>query len=168
MNNIKLTDRLFLTPEFLPAATKGIREVPLLTTGDANLDALLVEPNSSNRKLNYIDVPVLLKVMISKRFAISAGPSFSFLTGATDTYKSSPIDGSVLTSELDIKSMVSRFDVAGTIDLSYAISQAREGKGLNLYIRYSKGFIDILNHNPGNPFTHSTFQFGATFPFIEE
>ena len=106
--------------------------------------------------------------MISNRFAISAGPSFSFLTGATDTYKSSPIDGSVLTSELDIKSMVSRFDVAGTIDLSYAISQAREGKGLNLYIRYSKGFIDILNDNPGDPFTHSTFQFGATFPFIEE
>ena len=53
VNNIKLSDRLFLTPEFLPAASRGIKDVPTLSTGDPGLDQLLIDPDKSNRKLNF-------------------------------------------------------------------------------------------------------------------
>ena len=68
VNNIKLTEKLI--PEFLPLSSRGIKDVPLLSTGDPNLDDLLVDVESSDRKMNYIDIPVLLKVKLSKLDAI--------------------------------------------------------------------------------------------------
>ena len=166
VNNIKLTEKLSLIPEFLPLSSRGIKDVPLLSTGDPNLDDLLVDPESSDRKLSYIDIPVLLKVKLGDRFRISAGPQVSILTGATDTYMSSPIDGTVLTTELDIKSEINSIDAGAVIDLEYILAPPKGGKGINLYVRYYKGFIDLLKENSGDPFTTSMIQFGATFPFV--
>jgi len=166
VNNIKLTEKLSLIPEFLPLSSRGIKDVPLLSTGDPNLDDLLVDPESSDRKLSYIDIPVLLKVKLGDRFRISAGPQVSILTGATDTYMSSPIDGTVLTTELDIKSEINSIDAGAVIDLEYILAPPKGGKGINLYVRYYKGFIDLLKENSGDRFTTSMIQFGATFPFV--
>ena len=168
VNNIRLTDKLSLIPEFLPLSSRGIKDVPLLSTGDPNLDDLLVDPESSDRKLKYIDIPVLLKVKLSDRFNISAGPQISFLTGATDTYKSSSIDDVILTSELDIKSELNTIDAGAVIDFEYILVPPKGGKGINIYVRYSKGFVDLLKENPGDPYTTSLIQFGATFPFVKE
>ncbi|MCK5068659.1 MAG: PorT family protein [Bacteroidales bacterium] len=168
VNNIRLTDNLSLIPEFLPLSSRGIKDVPLLTTGDPDLDDLLVDPESSDRKLNYIDIPVLLKVKLSDRFSISAGPQISFLTGATDTYKSSPIDDVILTAELDIKSEINTIDASAVIDFEYILVPPRGGKGINIYVRYSKGFVDLVKENSGTKYTTSLIQFGATFPFVKE
>jgi len=74
----------------------------VVTTGNPDLDGLLGEVESSDRKLSYLDIPVLLKVKLSDRFSISFGPKFSYLTSAADTYKSVPIEDVVLTAEMDI------------------------------------------------------------------
>lgn len=168
VNNIKLTEKLSLIPEFLPMAARGIKDVPLLSTGDPDLDDLLVDPNSSDRKLNYIDIPVLLKLKLGDRFSIAAGPQISFLTGATDTYKSSPIDDVILTTELDIKSELNTIDAGAVIDFEYILVPPKGGKGINLYIRYGKGFVDLVKESSGTKYTTSMIQFGATFPFVKE
>ena len=168
VNNIKLTEKLSLIPEFLPLSSRGIKDVPLLSTGDPNLDDLLVDVESSDRKMNYIDIPVLLKVKLSNRFSIAAGPQISFLTGATDTYKSSTIDDVILTTELDIKSALNTIDAGVVIDLEYILVHPKGGKGINLYIRYGKGFVDLVKESSGTKYTTSLIQFGATFPFVEE
>jgi len=168
INNIKLTDRLFLTPEFLPLAPRGVKDVTILTTGDPNLDELLVNPSSTDRKLNYIDVPVLLRYHLTERFRVSGGPQISFLTGASDIYYSEPIDDAVLTTELDIKESISSIDIGGVIDLSYMFSKPHGGKGMVLYLRYNLGFMDMVKNNTGDPRRNSSIQFGAAFPFIEK
>ena len=168
VNNIRLTDHLSLVPEFLPFAPRSIRHVPVLTTGNPNLDELLIDPNSTNRKLKYIDIPVLLRVHLTDRFSLSAGPQISFLTGAQDTYESSPIDGAILNTKLDITGELNRVDVGTVIDLQYVLVQPKGGKGINVYIRYGKGFLDLVKENSGNPYTTSLIQFGATFPFVEK
>ncbi|MEN8227813.1 MAG: outer membrane beta-barrel protein [Bacteroidota bacterium] len=168
VNNIKLTEKFYLIPEFLPLSPRKITDVPLLTTGDPNLDDLLVDPSSSDRKIFYIDMPVLLKYKFAKRFSISAGPHMSILTSATDIYKSSSIDGTILTTELDIKSELKRIDAGAMIDLEYILVPPKGGKGINLYVRYSKGFVDLVKENSGDPITASLLQFGATFPFVKE
>lgn len=43
---------------------------------------------------------------------------------------------------------------------------ARDGRGLNVHARYTKGFTDILENNPGDAVTNSVFQFFVSFPFI--
>jgi Outer membrane protein beta-barrel domain len=167
INNIKLTEKLTLTPEFLPLSGRGIKDVPVLTTGNPDLDDLLVDPSSTDRKLSYIDIPVLLKYKLSPRFSVSAGPQLSFLTGATDIYKSSPLDGAVLTTELEIEDALNTVDLAAAIDLTFILVEPKNGKGVNLYIRFTQGFIDIVKDNPGQRYTNTTIQFGGAFPFVE-
>ncbi len=167
INNIKLTEKLTLTPEFLPLSRRGIKDVPVLTTGNPDLDDLLVDPTSTDRKLSYIDIPVLLKYKLSPRFSVSAGPQISFLTGATDIYKSSPIDEAILTTELDIEDALNTVDLAAAVDLTYILVEPKNGKGVNLYIRFTQGFIDIVKDNTGQRYTNTTIQFGGAFPFVE-
>lgn len=168
VNNIRLTDRFTLLAEFHPLSARKITDVPVLTTGNPDLDSLLVAVKSTDRKLSYLDIPILLKVKLSDRFSISAGPQISFLTGATDTYKASPLEGADLISEIDIKSAVNSVDIAGVIDLMYILVPPKGGKGVNLFLRYSKGFLDIGNKEGGGRQTASLFQVGATFPFVQK
>jgi len=166
VNNIRLSDKLTLVPEFIPLAPRQIKDVPVLTTGNPDLDNLLVEVESADRKLTYIDIPILLKVKLSERFSISAGPQISFLTGATDTYKSIPIEDVRLTTEIDIKDAVNKMDVGATIDLMYILVHPKGGKGINLFLRYNKGFMDLSKSSESAKYTSSMIQFGATFPFV--
>lgn len=166
VNNIKLTERLSLIPEFIPAASRKIMDVPVLTTGNPNLDDLLVDVEYADRKLNYIDIPVLLQVKLSDRFSISAGPQISFRTKATDTYRSSPIDGATLNTELDIKSAIKAIDAGAVIDLECILVHNKGGKGVNLFLRYNKGFLNLVKEPGDTKFTTSMFQLGATFPFL--
>lgn len=167
INNIRLSDKFSLTPEFIPLSGRGIKDVPVLTTGNQDLDDLLIEPSSTDRKLSYIDIPVLLKYKLSPRFYISAGPQISFLTSATDIYKSSPIDEAVLTTEIDITEALNTVDLAAAIDFTYVLSEPKNGKGVNLYIRFTRGFLDIRNDIAGERMTNTCIQFGGAFPFVE-
>jgi len=168
INNIRLTDRLYLTPEFLPLSPRGVREVPILSTGYPELDDLLINPSSTDRKLSYIDVPVLLRYRLTERLMVSAGPQISFLTGAADSYRSEPLEGVELTTELDIRDAIKPVDVGAALDISYLFSEPMGGKGLILYLRYNLGFMDMIKNNSGDPRRNSAIQFGAAFPFIEK
>ena len=167
VNNIRLNERFFLTPEFLALSPRGVKDVPVLTTGSPELDDLLQDVSSTDRKLSYLDIPVLLKMKLGKRWSVSAGPQFSFLTGATDIYKSSPINGSILTTEVEIKDAIAKMDVGATLNFTYMVSKAIGGKGMNLFVRFTQGFVDLTINEGTNRHTSSLFQFGASFPFIE-
>ncbi len=168
VNNIKLSEKFSLLPEFIALSPRGVKDIPTLSTGIPELDDLLGNPEFTDRKLSYIDVPVLVKYHINDRWSVSAGPQISFLVSATDVYRSSPIEGITLKTELDIKDAVNNIDLAAVIDLTFVVSKPVNGKGFNLFARYGLGFIDILKENEGDPFHNSTFQFGATFPFVEK
>lgn len=168
VNNIRLNDKFTLLAEFLPVATRSVRNFPVVTTGNLSLDELLIEVESTDRKLKYIDIPVLLKMKLSDRFSISAGPQFSLLTNAVDIYRSSPVSGAVLTTELDIKSALRKVDAGAVIDLMYILVPPRGGKGINLFARYAKGFVGLVKDDSGPRYTSSMIQIGATFPFVEK
>jgi len=168
VNNIKVTEKLSFIPEFIPLAARQIKDVPVLSTGNPDLDDLLGDVEYTDRKLKYIDIPLLLKFKLSERFSISAGPQISFLTGAKDTYKSSAIDDVILTTELDIKSAIRKMDAGAVIDMMYILVPPKGGKGVNLYLRYIKGFMDLVKESDGTRYTSSMIQVGATFPFVSK
>jgi len=168
VNNIKLTEKLSLTPEFIPLSQKGIRNLPVLSTGNPDMDSLLIHPSSTDRKLGYIDIPILLKYKLSRRWSIAAGPQVSFLTSAVDVYKSSPINDVILTTEVDIEEAIKKVDFGLAIDLTYRVSEHLAGKGLDLFFRYNQGFTDMVKDNTGTKRTDITFQIGAAFPFVEK
>lgn len=168
VNNIKLTEKFSLLPEFIALSPRGVKDMPTLSTGIPELDDLLGNPEFTDRKLDYIDIPVLIKYHLTDRWSISAGPQLSFLIDATDVYRSSPLEGVTLKTDLDIKEALRTVDLAGVIDLTFVVSKPTNGKGVNLFARYGLGIIDIQKEHEGDPYRNSTFQFGATFPFVEK
>ena len=168
VNNIRLSEQYYLTPEFLALSHRGIRDQEVITTGNPELDSLLRSPTRTDRKLSYVDIPILLRRNLGDRWSISAGPQISILSSATDIYYSEPVSEIVLQTEVDIRDKLASLDLSAVLDLSFRISDPKGGKGMILYLRFSRGFININRNTDRDPAFHHTLQFGASFPFIKE
>lgn len=166
--NIKLSEKFSLVPEFSPVSRKGVKDIPLLPTGDPNLDALLQNSSKTVRTLNYLDIPVVAKYNVDDRISIGAGPYLGILTDATDLYTSEVFDKEDLNFEDNIKSDLRSLDYGFVFEISYSVSNARGGKGLVVHARYQLGLADILRDNTGKAIKNSVFQVFVSFPFIKE
>jgi len=167
VNNIRLGEKSYLMPEFIALSPRGLRNIPVLTTGVEDLDSLLLYPESTDRKLSYLDLPILFQYRITERWHVAAGPQFSILTGAVDAYAAEPIEGIDVKTEIDIKKAFRGWDLGFAVDLTYVVSKPKGGKGMNLFLRYSRGFLDLLQEDANMQYYNSLLQFGAVFPFVE-
>ena len=167
VNNIRLGDKWYLMPEFLPLSSKGLKNIPVLTTGIRDLDSNLTYPESTDPKLSYLDIPVLVQYRLTDRWHLALGPQVSFLTGAVDAYEAEPLDGINVNTEIDISEPFRGWDLGFAVDLTYVVSPPKGGKGMNLFLRYSRGFLDLLKDDSNNQYYNSFLQFGAVFPFVE-
>ena len=50
----------------------------------------------------------------------------------------------------------------------YVLVPPKSGKGINLFARYAKGFVDISKDEADPRTTSSMIQVGATFPFVQK
>jgi hypothetical protein len=166
MVNMKLSDKIFLVPEFMPLSPKGAKNIPFPSTGDASLDQLVLPTTSTATELNYIDIPVVVKYYVTKDLGIEAGPQISILTGATDIFRGKIKEDDDLVFESDIKSRLNTIDVGVVAGMTYSLWNERGGKGLYIHVRYAFGLMDIVKDNPGDAVKNSTFQFAVSFPFI--
>jgi hypothetical protein len=168
MANIKLKDKFYLIPEFMPLSPKGAEDIPLRATGDPGLDTLLQNPTATARELNYIDIPVVAKYYLHPKLSLGAGPQISILTGAVAKFQSSVEEDNDLTFEDNIKSRLNSVDFGMVFDLTYSLWQARKGKGLNIHARYALGLTDTIKDNPGDAIKNSAIQLSVSLPFIKE
>lgn len=164
--HIKLSDKLYLKPEFKPLSQKGAKKVNIIASIPED-----ITPDETKLKLNYIEVPILLQYYISSKLYISTGPQISFLTTASQFTTGTLNGGSDITFDLDTKSLFNNIDFSFPLELGYSVSfstkKSTSKVDLNLFARYSYGFIDIFS-NPVVVSSHnSTFQIGASFPFIK-
>jgi Outer membrane protein beta-barrel domain len=166
--NIRLTKKLFLIPEFAAISGKGAKNIPYLSSGIPELDELVGEPSKSHMRLRYLDMPIIARYNINERFSIGTGPQFSILTASEIVYESSVQDKDKIVywqgSQLDWN----KYDFGWTGEVAYRISKALGGKTIDLHLRYTKGFTDIIENNPGDAVTNSVFQFAVSLPFIKE
>jgi hypothetical protein len=164
--SIKLSDSFYLTPEFLPLSHKGIKDIPPLITGNAELDALLENPSSTIRKLHYLDVPVILQYKINNKFSVGVGPQFSYLLSGADHYEADIFDNDKVVHEENLEDRANSFDMGIVLDLMYIVKEPVGGKGMNLHLRYEYGLTDIVKDNPGDAVRNSVIQIALEFPFV--
>lgn len=167
---IKLNDKFYLVPEFMPLSPKGASDIPLRETENSSLDTLLQNPTNTARELNYIDIPVVLKFCIRRnpKVSIGAGPQISILTSATDKFQSKIREDNDLTFKENIKSQLNTIEFGVVFDLMYSLWGARNGKGLDLHARYTLGLTDTVKDNPGKAVKNSLWQISVSFPFVSE
>lgn len=85
--------------------------------------------------LNYVTLPILLKLYLTKQLNIEAGPYFSYLIGVTPSL--TKIDGAEITLS----------DLVGTKDAGIALGLGYETKvGLTINARFNLGLSDVASN----------------------
>jgi hypothetical protein len=166
MASMKLSDKFYLVPEFMPLSPKGAKNIPFRSTGNVSLDQVIQPTTSTAMQMNYIDIPIVAKYYVTKDIGLEVGPQISILTSATDVYRGKIKEDDDLVYENNVKSSLNTIDVGVVVGLTYSLWDARGGKGLYVHARYAYGLMDIVKDNPGEAMKNSVFQFAISLPFI--
>lgn len=166
ITTIKINDRFYIAPEFLPLSPKGAKNIPLALTGDPEIDDILEFVTDSERALNYIDIPVVARYYVHERVGVGCGPQLSILTSAEDIYTADLSGDQIVGYQRDIKDEMNLFEFGLVADITYTAWKARRGKGLNFHLRYALGLTDTVKDNPSTALTNSYIQVSVSFPFV--
>ncbi len=161
-----INDRWQLNPQLHPLSQKGTRNtIPLI-----DLPAEFNNPKT-RFKLNYIEIPVMLRYNLDERIFLAAGPQIGFLSSAEQISKGEY--GNDTKGELRVNAQKFFKGVAFSfpIELGYWTHVSTKNSSsiinFNVYARYCPGITPIYKEGFGHPdATISTFQLGLVFPFI--
>ena len=165
---IKLDEDWYLQPEISFISGKGARNVPKVITGNNEVDIILEDVEYGFLDLDYIDAPILLKYYTSQKWHVGLGPYISYLTSASNFYETT-VD---VAGEIELRQIttdnIKRWDYGIMAEVAYAPSRAENSDDMNLHLRISYGFSDILKDNPGNAVNNFMIQGMVSFPFMAE
>ncbi len=112
-------------------------------------------------KLDYLNIPVMLKLYLGKRFNFQAGPQVGFLLSARRESVDS-FGGITETLDEDIKSFLSDVDFGLSFGLAYQWKI-----GVFIDTRYNLGVTDISKVEFNNSdIENGTFQFSLGYMFL--
>jgi hypothetical protein len=166
--NIRFGERWGIVPEFAAFSIRGAEGVPLQSTGNPELDALLANTSKSESRLNYIDVPVVVQYRPHPRWQLGLGAQLSYLKRAQNVYRAKVFEDEDLTYQDDVRDSLNRWDWGLLAEAGFVLLPTRKGPGLTLHVRYAQGLSDIVKDNPGDPVRTSMWQFSLSLPFLAE
>ena len=137
--DIKLRDSAWMVHTgVLVKSTLGESNLPVYSLNDPELDNSFAE-GQVNKKINYFNVPIMMKYKINKRFYAEAGIMPSLRAKAYDIFTVSDGNGD-LEYTLDIRDKYHRLDFGLIGGVGYRLMG---GNGMNLGVRYYLGLVDI-------------------------
>ena len=158
--NMKLSEKWFFKPEFKPLTPRGFKGNSSLLTGTVVDGPFANVP--TERSLNYIDIPVLIHYQVIDKVLIGFGPQINFLRKAQEKFEGK----NNATYDQDIKDKLNGTDYGLTAALTYQMITKRNGKGINVQLRYYQGLADVYKNVGSNK--NNTFSINLEFPFISD
>ena len=122
----------------LVKSTLGESNLPVYALGDPNLDNAFAG-GRVQKKINYFNVPVMMKYKFNKNIYAEAGIMPSLRAKAHDIFTASDGNGD-LEYRLDTGDQYHRLDFGLIGGLGYRLMG---GNGMNLGVRYYLGLVDI-------------------------
>lgn len=119
-------------------STMGAENLPLYALGDANLDNAF-NGGSVATKLQYFNVPIMLKYKFRNNFFVEGGTVLGLLRKATDTFVNTVQEQDDLAYERDVKDAYHPLDAGVMFGVGYRLLG---GNGMNLGVRYYHGLVD--------------------------
>jgi hypothetical protein len=119
-------------------SSMGSDRLPVYPLGNPDLDNAFAS-GEVERKINYFNVPVMMKRKLGSRFYAEAGMMPALRTKAFDYFTAEDPSGD-LEYRLDIKDDYHRLDFGLIGGIGYRL---KGGNGMNLGIRYYYGLVDI-------------------------
>ena len=137
--DIKLKDSAWMVHTgVLVKSTMGESNLPTYSLGDPDLDNSFAD-GRVKKKINYFNVPIMMKYKINKRIYAEAGIMPSLRAKAYDIFTTSDSNGD-LEYTLDIRDKYHRLDFGLIGGVGYRLLG---GNGMNLGVRYYLGLVDI-------------------------
>lgn len=121
-------------------STMGGDNLPVYSLNDSHLDTAFAS-GSITRKLNYFNVPVMIKYQTKNHFYAEGGILLGLMYGATDEFRNKVQEEDDLTYRLKIKDQFHPLDGGLVFGVGYRLLG---GNGLNLGVRYYYGLVDIM------------------------
>jgi|WetSurSiteA1Bulk_404760.scaffolds.fasta_scaffold35000_2 hypothetical protein len=139
--DIKLKDPAWMVHTgVIVKSTLGADHMPVYSLDDPGLDAEF-SGGSVTRKLNYFNVPIMLKYRTNSRIFVEGGVQLGLLHKAADTFKQGVPEGGDLSYKLDIMDRYYRLDAGLILGFGYRLLG---GNGMNIGVRYYHGLADVL------------------------
>jgi len=138
--DIKLPDSSWMVHTgVIVKSTLGMVDQPVYSLNDEDLDAAFNSGSVATR-LQYFNVPIMIKYKINKHFFVEGGPMLGLLHKAKDEFTNSVKETDDLTYQLDVKERYHPLDAGIMVGVGYRLMG---GNGMNLGVRYYYGLVDI-------------------------
>ena len=120
-------------------STMGAEGINVYSLGNTDLDAVFAT-GSITRKLNYFNVPVMMKYKFNPHIYAQAGIQLGLKYKGTDTFLNSVEEDEDLAYKVDIKEQYHPLDAGLCAGIGYRLLG---GNGMNIGIQYYYGLIDV-------------------------
>jgi hypothetical protein len=139
--DIKLKDPAWMVHTgVLVKSTLGADHIPVYPLNDPGLDEEF-SGGSVTRKLNYFNVPIMLKYRPKGQLFLEGGVQLGLLYKAADTFFQQVPDAGDLSYKLDIRDQYYRLDAGLIVGVGYRLLG---GNGMNVGLRYYYGLADVV------------------------
>ena len=152
--DIKLRDTSWMIHSgVMVKSSFGARKLPVYSLDDPGLDAVFSN-GSVTRKLNYFNVPVMIKRRFTRRLLAEVGPMVSLLNKGVDEFINSVADDDDLIHTVKIKKQYHPLDFGFIGGVCYRMMK---GNGLNVGVRYYFGLTDVEIDDSGPDLFNRSF-----------
>lgn len=156
---LKKSPHWFLHTGVLVKSTMGAKDITYVPVGDSTLDAVF-SAGQKDRKLNYFNVPILIKYKLENGLFFELGPMLSLLYKSFDVYNGKYL-GEDLTLAVSTKEDANRLDVGVEAGIGYYL---RKRNGVYVGIRYYQGLRNIAKDVAQMSQLNSSFFLYASIP----
>ena len=136
--NLKNPSWMFNTGVIVKS-TMGANGIAVYSLNDEKLDAVFAE-GSIKRKINYFNVPLMIKYKFDNNIYVKAGTQLGLLAQAKDVFNQEYF-GSNVEYENNIRDKIHVIDAGLAFGLGYRL---KAGSGINLGLQYYYGLVPLL------------------------
>jgi len=139
--NLKLGERWYLHPAAIPKSTLGARGIAPYDLGDATLDSLFSD-GTIERRINYVNVPVLIRYQLPAGLGFETGPQPSLRLSATDLFRKDRTDEEELELKRNLRKATNPLEFGWVWGTYYRLGKTQ--KGLTINLRYVLGLTRVF------------------------
>ena len=158
--NIKKDIKWKFNTGVIVKSTMGAEDIDVYSIDNVELDKAFLG-GSIERKINYFNVPLVLKRQVAGGLYVGVGGMLGLRTKAFDIFTQKVNEADDLTYKLDIKDNLARIDAGLLFNLNYKILKSGE---MNFFVKYYYGLLDINDRDMGDELYNRSVYFGAGIP----
>ncbi|TYA56686.1 outer membrane beta-barrel protein [Formosa maritima] len=152
--NIKKNPQWVFNTGVIVKSTMGAEDIAVYSLNDADLDAAF-EGGSIQRKINYFNVPLVIKRKLGNHFYGGLGTMLGLRYKAHDVFTNKVKDKEDLNYKLDIKDQTTALDAGLMASVNYKILT---NMGMNINLKYYYGLVNInKNDAEGKQYNRSVY-----------